>query len=170
MLLPCIMAGFHFAFLHSVLVEQLFLLNTLYLILKVGYFLFDTIKWEILKLHYWVKCGLKWPLNLSYSQFSTINFLSTANLQDGATLDIDINWFCKEGNSIHLLIFSFNLSPSSNVASCLSASYKNHENTKKRAHGQRIWEIKRALFTPVLMWVKSGLAYETKYFYKQLAS
>ena len=34
MLLPCIMAGFHFALLHTVLVEH-FLLNMLNLVLKV---------------------------------------------------------------------------------------------------------------------------------------
>ena len=57
----------------------------------------------------------------------------------------------------------------SNAASSLSVCYKKHENMKKRAYGQRIWEIEHASFTPVVMSATDGLAHEATYFYKCLA-
>ena len=105
MLLPFVMAGFCFALLCTVLVKHLFLLNTSCLVQKVGYLLFNTMKWEILQLHYWLECVLKWPLNLSCSQFPGRIF---SNVQDGARLDIVMNGFWGEGQSVHLLMFIFN--------------------------------------------------------------
>ena len=64
----------------------------------------------------------------------------------------------------------FNPFAPSNVASSLSACYKKHKNTKKRAYGQRIREIEHASFTPVVMSATGGLAHEATYFYKRLAS
>ena len=42
------MVGFPFELLHTVLAEHLFLLNMLYLALKVGYHPFDIMKYKIL--------------------------------------------------------------------------------------------------------------------------
>ena len=56
----------------------------------------------------------------------------------------------------------FNPFAPSNAASSLSACYKKHENSMKRAYGQRIREIEHASFTPVVM--------STTGFYKYLAS
>ena len=64
----------------------------------------------------------------------------------------------------------FNPFAPSNAASSLSACYKKHENSKKRAYGQRIREIEHASFTPVVMSATGGLAHEATYFYKRLAS
>ena len=62
----------------------------------------------------------------------------------------------------------FNAFAPSNAANSLSACYKKHENSKRRAYGQRIREIEHASFTPVVMSATSGLAHETTYFYKRL--
>ena len=64
----------------------------------------------------------------------------------------------------------FNPFAPSNAASSLSACYKKHENSKKRAYGQRILEIEHASFTPVVMSATGGLAHEATCFYKRLAS
>ena len=64
----------------------------------------------------------------------------------------------------------FNPFAPSNAASSLSACYKKHENSKKRAYGQRIREIEHASFTPVVVSATGGLAHEATCFYKRLAS
>ena len=75
---------------------------------------------------------------------------------------------------MHLLmpVFLIHSVVPSNAASSLSepACYKKHENSKKRAYGQRIREIEHASFTPVVMSAIGGLAHEATYFYKRLAS
>ena len=67
-------------------------------------------------------------------------------------------------------VLVFNLFAPSNAASSLSACYKQHENVKTRAYGQRICEIEYASFTPVIMSATGELAHEATYFYKRLAS
>ena len=63
----------------------------------------------------------------------------------------------------------FNPFAPSNVNS-VSAAYRRHENTKRRAYGQRIQEIELASFTPIVMSAVGGLAPEAITFYKRLAS
>ena len=63
----------------------------------------------------------------------------------------------------------FNPFASSNVNS-VSAAYRCHENTKRRAYGQRIQEIELASFTPIVISAAGGLASEATTFYKRLAS
>ena len=63
----------------------------------------------------------------------------------------------------------FNPFAPSNVNS-ISAAYRRHENTKQRAYGQRIQEIKLASFTPIVISAAGGLAPEAATFYKRLAS
>ena len=64
----------------------------------------------------------------------------------------------------------FNPFAPSNATSSLSACYRKHENTKKRAYGQRIREVEHASFTPVVLSATGGLAHEATFFYKCLAS
>ena len=45
----------------------------------------------------------------------------------------------------------------SNVSS-LSASYKQHENIKRRAYGQRIQEVEHGSFTPIVLSATGGMA------------
>ena len=73
--------------------------------------------------------------------------LSTANVQDGARLDIVMNGFWGRGQSVHFLIPCFNPFAPSNTGSSLSACYKKHENSKMRAYGQRISEIEHASYS-----------------------
>jgi len=85
-------------------------------------------------------------------------------------LDIDINGFwggCSECCYVDVRVF--NLYAPSNVSS-LSASYKRHENIKRRAYGQRIREIEHGSFTLIVLSATGGMAQEATMFYKGLAS
>ena len=96
--------------------------------------------------------------------------LSTANTQEGARLDIAMNGFWGgRAERCFLDVRVFNPFASSNVNS-VSAAYRRHENTKRRAYGQRIWEIELASFTPIVMSAAGGLAPEATTFYKRLES
>ena len=97
--------------------------------------------------------------------------LSTANVQDGARVDIVMNGFWGGRSECAFVdVRVFNPFAPSNAASSLSACYKKHENSKKRAYGQRIREIEHASFTLVVMSATGGLAHEATCFYKRLAS
>lgn len=98
-----------------------------------------------------------------------IILLSTANVQDGAKTSV-MNTFLGKVRAYICWCLYFDPFASLNAASSLSSSFKNHHSTKKRAYLQWIWKIQHALLTPVVMSVKSGLAHETTYYYKGLAS
>ena len=61
----------------------------------------------------------------------------------------------------------FNPFTPSNVNS-VSTTYRRHENTKRCAYGQRIWEIELASFTPIVMSAAGSLAPEATTFTKDL--
>ena len=63
----------------------------------------------------------------------------------------------------------FNPYPPLNV-NFISAAYRRHENIKRHAYSQRIWEIEHASFTPIVMSATGGLAPEATTFYGRLAS
>ena len=63
----------------------------------------------------------------------------------------------------------FYLFAPSNINS-VSAAYSRHENTKWRAYGQRVREIKLTSFTSIMMSAAGGLAPKATTFYKRLAS
>ena len=63
----------------------------------------------------------------------------------------------------------FNPYAPSNMNS-ISAAYKHHENTKRRAYGQRVQQTEHASFTPIVVSATGGLAPEATTFYRRLAS
>jgi len=69
-----------------------------------------------------------------------------------------------------LMSGSSTLYAASNKCSSLSATYKKHENTKRRAHGEQIREVEHASFMPLVMYATGGLAHEAIIFYKCLTS
>jgi len=48
--------------------------------------------------------------------------------------------------------------------------YKWHENVKRRAYWQRVWEVEHASFTPIVLAATGCLAQEATIFYKHHAS
>ena len=96
---------------------------------------------------------------------------STAITQDGARLDVEVSGFWGgRFERTFMDVRIFNPHVSSNRNSHLSSTYRRHENTKKRAYEQRIQEVKRASFTPLIFSVSGGMAREATTFYKRLAS
>ena len=96
---------------------------------------------------------------------------ATANLQDGARLDIAANGFW--GGTFERTYFDvrvFNPHAPSNRHTQPSSCYRKHERIKKRAYEQRVREIEHATFTPLVRSAMGGLANEANIFYKRLAS
>ena len=62
----------------------------------------------------------------------------------GARLEIAMNGFWGRSERAFVDVRVLNPFAPSNAASSLSACYKKHENTKKRAYGQKIREIEHA--------------------------
>jgi len=58
----------------------------------------------------------------------------------------------------------------SNSSTSLSSTFKKHENIKRHAYGQRVWEVEHASFTPIVLAATGGLAHEATIFYKHLAA
>ena len=77
---------------------------------------------------------------------------ATANLQDGARLDIAVNAFWGgRFERTYLDVEVFNPHAPSNQHTQLSSCYRNHEREKKRAYEQRVREVEHATFTPLVM-------------------
>ena len=77
---------------------------------------------------------------------------TTANVEDGARLDIAANGFWGgryERTFIDVRIF--NPHAPSNRNSDLATCYRKHERSKKRAYEQRVREVEHASFTPLVL-------------------
>ena len=96
---------------------------------------------------------------------------ASANTQDGARLDIVANGFW--GGTFERAFFDvrvFNPFAPSNRRPTISATYRQHENLKKRHYEQRIREIEHSSFTPLVFSLTGGLGPAASTFYKRLAS
>ena len=97
--------------------------------------------------------------------------LYTAITEDGARLDIAANGFW--GRRLERAFFYvrvFNPHAPSNKRHHPSASYRHHENLKKRAYEQRIRDVEHGSFTPLIFSVTGGLGRIAITTYKRLAS
>ncbi len=95
----------------------------------------------------------------------------TANCDEGARLDIAANGFWGgRYERTFLDVCIFNPHAPSNSNQSLSACYKTHEKSKKRAYEQRVREIEKATFTPIVLSASGSMAVEATHFYKRLAS
>ena len=96
---------------------------------------------------------------------------SSANIQDGARLDIAANgvW----GGRLERTNFDvrvFNPIAPSNRNLPPSTAYRKHEREKKRAYEQRVREVEHSSFTPLVLSASGGMGTEATIFYKRLAS
>ena len=93
------------------------------------------------------------------------DYLASANIQDGARLDIAMNGFWG-GRSERCCVDvrMFNPLAASNASSSLASSYRRHEKIKKRAYAHRIREEEHASFTPLVMSASGSLAHEASVF------
>ena len=93
------------------------------------------------------------------------DYPASANIQDGARLDIAMNGFWGgRSERCFVDVRVFNPLAASNASSSLASCYRRHENIKKRAYAQRIREEEHASFTPLVMSASGGLAHEASDF------
>ncbi len=96
---------------------------------------------------------------------------SSANIQDGARLDIAANGVWGRGLEItYFDVRVFNPIAPSNWNLPPSTAYRKHEREKKRAYEQRVREVEHSSFTPLVLSAAGGMGTEATIFYKRLAS
>ena len=64
----------------------------------------------------------------------------------------------------------FNPHADTNKTSSLSSAYLKHENEKRRTYEQRVREVERASFVPIVLSATGGMGKQASVFYKRLAS
>ena len=93
----------------------------------------------------------------------------TAITTDYACLDIRVRGFWSFAQDAHFDVRVFHPNVSSNCSGSLSATYKKHENLKKRAYGQRVRDIEHSVLTQLVFSSTGGIGNEATTFYKRLA-
>ena len=95
----------------------------------------------------------------------------TANVKDDTRLDIAADGFW--GGRFEKAFFDvrvFNPCAQSNHQSSLQATYKKHEQLKRRHYDQCVREIEHSTFTPLVLSTTGGMGKAATTFYKRLAS
>jgi hypothetical protein len=93
----------------------------------------------------------------------------SANVNDGARVDIRARGFWNTSQDAFFDVRVFYPNASSNHSKDLSTAYKRHEQAKKREYGERIREIERGVFTPLVLSTHGAMGKEATTFYKRLA-
>ena len=89
---------------------------------------------------------------------------------DEARLDIRARGFWSAAQDAYFDVRVFHPNASSNSSGSLPSVYKRHEDTKKRAYGQRIREVEQGVFTPLVFSTTGGMGREATTFYKRLGN
>ena len=95
--------------------------------------------------------------------------LRTTNTEEDARVDIRADSFWTTAQGAFFDIRVFHPSAPSYRKKELPALYRMHENAKKREYGDRIREVERGAFTPLVLSTTGGMARECTIFYKRLA-
>ncbi|MCG8626248.1 MAG: hypothetical protein MJE68_30150, partial [Proteobacteria bacterium] len=93
----------------------------------------------------------------------------SANTEDGARVDIRARGFWNASQDAFFDVRVFYPNASSNRSTDPSSVYRRHEQAKKREYGQRIREVERGVFTPLVLSTTGGMGREATTFYKRLA-
>ena len=95
----------------------------------------------------------------------------SGNQDDEARVDIKAKGFWSQGSQEAFFdVRVFHPFAPSYLNTSIAALYKQHENKKKREYGQRIRDIERGCFTPLVFTTTGGMGKEATAFYKRLAS
>ena len=94
---------------------------------------------------------------------------ATANRQDEARADIHARgfWGRRQGAFFDVRVFHPNAPSYRNSA--IPAIYRRHEQEKKREYGDRVREVEKASFTPLVFATTGGMGKEATVFYRRLA-
>lgn len=91
--------------------------------------------------------------------------------QDGARLDVAMYGFWGgRFEKAFVDVRVFNPSAQSNRQSSLSATYRKHEQEKRRHYDQRVRDVEHGSFTPLVLSTTGGMGRAATTFYKRLAS
>ena len=89
---------------------------------------------------------------------------------DGARLDIRTRGLWSSLDCIYFDVRIFNPRIKSNANQSIQKIYEKHEAAKKTAYLQRVLQVEKAVFTPLVMSTSGGLGREFKNTLKQLAN
>ena len=95
---------------------------------------------------------------------------ATAIRDDEARLDIKATSFWRRGQDAFFDVRVFHPNASSYRQKSLANLYRLHENEKKRSYAQRVREIEKGAFTPLVMSTTGGMAHECSTFFKRLSA
>ena len=93
----------------------------------------------------------------------------SANTDDGAIADIRARGFWNRSQDAFFDVRVFYPNASSNRSTNATSVYRRHEQAKKREYRQRIREVERGVFTPLVLSTNGGMGREASTFYKRLA-
>ena len=96
--------------------------------------------------------------------------MASGNVADGARLDISAIgvWSPYERSFFDIRVT--NPTARSNITKSLEAVYRQNENEKKRAYGQRVIDVEKGSFTPLVFTTTGGMGPECQRFNKRLAA
>eukprot|EP00116_Pleurobrachia_bachei_P001456 sb/3461718/ len=89
---------------------------------------------------------------------------------DGARLDIRTRGLWSSMDCTYFDVRIFNPRVKSNANQSIQKTYEKHETEKKKAYLQRVLQVEKAVFTPLVMSTSGGLGREFKNTLKQLAN
>ena len=95
--------------------------------------------------------------------------LRSANTEVGAHVNIRASGFWTPAQEAFFDVRGFHPSAPLYWTKDLTTLYKQHKNVKKREYGERIREVERGAFTPLVFTTMGGMAKETTIFFKRLA-
>ena len=93
----------------------------------------------------------------------------TANTDDGARVDTRTRGFWNGRQDAFFDVRVFYPNASSYRSHSLASVYRRHEQAKKREYGERIRNVERGVFTPLVLSMTGGMGREAEIFYKCLA-
>ena len=92
----------------------------------------------------------------------------TANTEDDARSDIAVQSFWSRGTRAFLDIRVYNPLCKVYATKSLTVCHKENEDQKKRAYNERIVQVERGTFTPLVFTCFGGQSHECSRFYKEL--
>ena len=95
--------------------------------------------------------------------------MRSLNRQDGASLDISARSFWSPLDRAFTDVRVLHPQAQSNSDKSISQMYKSHEKNKKREYNDRVLNVEKATFTPLVFSTTGGMAIEASQFLKHLA-
>lgn len=94
---------------------------------------------------------------------------TSANTSQEARLDISARGVWAPLDKAFFDIRVIHPNAASNVSKSIDAMYRTHEMEKKRLYNERILQVEKATFTPLVLTTTGGMSIECKRFYKRIA-